>query len=360
MKRIKFWNTVLGIEEADAAKNAILNKNISQGPITEQLENKLAKSLNVPYVTMTTSGSSALVMALLACGIKPSDEVIIPNRTYIATAHAVQLIGANVRLVDTLPDIPIIDTDKIIKTITAKTKAIIPVHINGRSCDMEKIKEIANNYNLCVIEDTAQALFSKNYNKFLGTMGSIGCFSLGVLKFMTSGQGGFVVTKSEQLHNKLKKIRSHGVSSPLVDTFDHFGFNFKYNDILAAIALIQLKNANKKKKQYIKLYKKYHDHLESLNSIKIIKVNVERGEIPIYIEAYCKERDKLLPYLANNGIDARNATPNLNNSSHLKQNTEFPNSSNFESYSFILPSGPNQIQSDIDFTLNTLNTFDNQ
>ena len=158
---IPWWSTSFGEEEIEHVVQSMRNKCISQGGVTEEFERNLSEFLEVEHVIAVSNGSGAILIALMAVGILPGDEVIIPNRTWIATAHAVHLLGAKVVLVDTEKDRPIINTTLIEEKITSKTKAIIPVHMNGRSCDMQTINALAKKYKLFVIEDAAQAIASK-------------------------------------------------------------------------------------------------------------------------------------------------------------------------------------------------------
>merc|ERR1712100_628208 len=138
-------------------------------------------------------------------------EVIIPNRTWIATAHAVLQVGATPVLVDTEIDRPIIEIENIQEAINNKTKAIIPVHMNGRGAKMENLKEICKSNKLFLVEDAAQALMSLHEGKYLGTYGDIGCFSLSMAKLISTGQGGFLATNSSAICEQAKKIRIHGL-----------------------------------------------------------------------------------------------------------------------------------------------------
>src|SRR3989338_9636586 len=171
---MNWWNIEFGDEEADATSLAIRMKNISQGKLTLEFEQKLAEILEVPYVVCTTSGSMALLMAYMALGIKPGDEIIIPNRTFIATAHAAMLLGAKGVLVDARPDLPTMDVSQLEREVTARTRAIMPVHLNGRAVDMTAVNQVAKEYGLLVVEDAAQALFSRNADGFLGTQSDAG------------------------------------------------------------------------------------------------------------------------------------------------------------------------------------------
>ena len=158
---IQWWRTNFSEEDIEKVGESIRNENISMGRVTEELEQRLAEALDVPYVVATTSGSIAILLALMALGIKAGDEVIVPNRSWIASAHAPMMLGAKPVLVDVLPDRPVMDTSKIREKITSRTKAIITVPLNGLAVEMDEVWEIAKEYGLIVVEDSAQALFSK-------------------------------------------------------------------------------------------------------------------------------------------------------------------------------------------------------
>lgn len=355
---VPWWRTQLDEREADAARDAILNAKLSQGPITAELEENLARELGVPYVTMTTSGSSALVSALVAAGVGPGDEVIVPNRTFIATAHAVQLIGGVVRLADTLSDRPLVDPEQVEARVTPKTKAILPVHVNGGVCDMAALREIADRHGLALIEDTAQAMFSKQGDRFLGTIGDFGCFSLGVTKIMTAGQGGFVVTHDKDRFERLQRMRFHGVASPRQGTFEHFGFNFRYTDFQAAVALQQLKRIPEKTTRHRELYIRYRDALAGNNRVRLQHTDIDGGELPLWNQVMCEDREALVEHLTANGVGTMNTTPNLSASPHLGDGGSYPNSDRFEAQELILPSGPDQDPAQIDRVLEALAGFE--
>ena len=140
---VPWWRTSFGEDAIAEVTRAIREECISQGPVTLEFETKLAEALDVPYVIATTSGSMSLLMALMALGIGPGDEVIIPNRTWIATAHAPKMLGATVVTVDVLSDVPIMDVSQIREKITPRTKAVIPVPLNGRAVNMDEVWMIA-------------------------------------------------------------------------------------------------------------------------------------------------------------------------------------------------------------------------
>lgn len=355
--RIDWWETSIESSALSKIEESFSNKNFSQGPVTKEFEEKVSEILDVPFVVATTSGSMALLMSLMALGIDPGDEVIIPNMTFVATAHAALLLRAKVVLVDTCSDLPIIDISRIEEFITPKTKVIMPVHINGRSVDMKGINDIAKKHGLRVVEDAAQALYSRNDDGFLGMQSDIGCFSLGMTKIISCGQGGFLVTKDEDIYNKLLSIRSHGVDDVLKDTSVGMGFNFKFNDIIASVAVEQLSSLKKRADHVNNIYEKYISGIKALPFLTIIPVDVSRGEVSLWAQVLCPERASLRKYLDDNDITTRIFLPNLNAVEHLGNSEDFPNSKVFSEQGMYLPCGPDQSFENIERVTEVLNSF---
>jgi dTDP-4-amino-4,6-dideoxygalactose transaminase len=357
MVRIAWWRTTFGEEEIGRITSAINQEHISQGPVTAEFEKELSGFLGIPYIVATTSGSMALLMSLLSLGIGPGDEVIVPNRTWIATAHAPLILGAKVRFVDVEKDRPIIDVTQIEKALSPHTKAIIPVHLNGRSANMDEINRIGQKYGLHVIEDAAQALGTHNHNGLLGTQSDMGCFSLSVAKIISTGQGGFVVTKEKELYKKLISIRTHGVGDIINASWSQLGFNFRFTDILASIGLVQLKKLSARIEKVKSIYLQYAEAMPELPFLKLIPVNVDAGEIPIYIEVLCPNRDRLIQFLAERGIQTRPFYPDLNMATYFKDNGRFPCSEIFGMQGLFLPCGPEQPMENIYSVLDALYEF---
>ncbi len=357
MDKIAWWRTEFGQPEIDRIADSIHNEHVSQGEVTEQFERALGKVLGVPYVVATTSGSMALLMSLMAIGVGPGDEIIVPNRTWIATAHAPILLGAKVRFVDVEADRPILDASGIEGVITPRTKAIIPVHLNGRSADMREIRRIAKKHGLRVIEDAAQALGSRNQDGLLGTQSDMGCFSLSVAKIITSGQGGFVVTRDRAMYEKLVSIRTHGVGSVIDAEWTQPGFNFRFTDILASIGIVQLERLDERLKKVKAIYSRYIEAMPGLPFLKFIPVDIESGEVPIYIEVLCKERESLIGFLADSGIQSRPFYPDLNLASYFSDSGSFPNSAIYGQQGVFLPCGPAQSIENIDHVISILRTY---
>ena len=345
---INWWANKFSNDEIKKVVNSIQNKKISQGDVTRQFEEDICKFLNVKYAIAVSSGSIALLLALMAIDVEPDDEVIIPNRTWIATAHAVSLLKAKVVPVDVQADLPSINTDLIEKSITNKTKAIIAVHMNGRSSNMKKIKSIATKYKLFVIEDAAQALGSKNNKGFLGTQSDIGCFSLSVAKTVSSGQGGFLVTDNNKLAKKIRAMRTHGIENVKdPKRWQMLGFNFRYTDVLASIAIEQLKKINERVAYLKFIYKHYEKGLLNTD-FKLIPVNINSGEVPQYIECLVPRRDKWIKLFNKHSIETRPFYPDINTAKYLNcSQLSFKSSKLFAKRGIYLPCGPDQKIQDI-------------
>ena len=180
---VPWFRVDLGSHEIERVGGAITSRHVTMGPESEEMEHRLAGFLDVPEVVLVNSGASALLVALAACGVGPGDEVVVPALSFIATAHAPMLLGARVRLADVLPDRPLMDPDSLESVVTSRTRAIVPVHLNGRGADLDRIMSFARHRGIAVVEDAAQALGSRDaQGRSLGTRSDAGCFSFGITK----------------------------------------------------------------------------------------------------------------------------------------------------------------------------------
>ena len=203
-----------------------------------EFEEKFAKWVGAKYAVATNSGTAALHVALLSCGIGPGDEVITTPFTFIATGNAIVYTGATPVFADIDLETYNIDPDTIEDLITDKTKAILPVQLYGQSADMDKIREIAKKHDLLVIEDAAQAHGAMYNDEKVGNMGDMACFSFYPTKNMTTSEGGMITTNNKELAEKARVFRAHG--SNIKYKHDEIGYNFRSSDIAAAIGLAQL------------------------------------------------------------------------------------------------------------------------
>jgi len=297
-------------EEIDNAIQKVLNNTsfINGSEVGEFCES-LERYLDINHVIPCGNGTDALQLAMMTLNLKSGDEVIVPSHTYVATAEVLPILGLKPVFVDVSPDFFTLDVDKIEKKITAKTVAIIPVHLYGLCADMEPIVEIANENGLFVIEDNAQAIgaeytFSDGRAKKAGTIGDIGTLSFFPSKNLGCyGDGGAVLFKEEELAKKCRMLANHGQSKKY--KHDLIGINSRLDTIQAAILKVKLKYLNDYCNRRRQVAQNYSDGLVNINEIKL-------PEIPSYsthvfhqytIKLRSKElRDNLKNYLADNGI----------------------------------------------------------
>lgn len=231
----------------------------SSGEYIDQFEQNFAAYCDCEHGIAVSNGTAALHLALVALGIKPGDEVIVPDLTFAATINTVLHAQATPVIVDVDKDSWCIDTKEIIKAITPKTKAIIPVHLYGQVCDMQSIMEIAEHYHLKVIEDCAEAHGAQYANRKVGGFGDIGCFSFFGNKVITTGEGGMCTTNQPQLNEKMRVLRDHGMSKTKRYWHDVVGFNYRMTNLQAAIGLAQLErieDIHKNRRRYEQSYQR--------------------------------------------------------------------------------------------------------
>lgn len=357
-----WWHKSLEKKEIiKSLSNVIKSEELSTGKITTKLENEISKFLKVKHIIMVSSGSMANVLAFMALGIKPNDEVIVPNVGWISVINACKILNAIPVIIDVQKDKPIIDINQIEKSITKKTKIIFPVYMNGRVMDCSKLKKICKKRKLYLVEDAAQAFGVKYKNKFLGTNGDIGIFSTSITKNFTSGLGGFLATNNSSLAKKMYSMRRHGFSDVQnIKNWNKYGGNFKITDLQSAIALIQLKNMKKKFQRNIfnfEYFRKKTEHLKKF--MRPIDINT-KYEIPVYNEFIVKNRGQFVKFLKNHDVQTRNSSPNFERVKYLKtikNKSGFPNSKEVERNYIYLESGPGLKKKRIDEILKIINLF---
>lgn len=207
------------------------------GRMVREFEYKVKKLLRVKHVVAVNSGTAALHSVLLALGVKPGDEVVIPSFTFIATANVVLACGAKPVFVDIKDDYNM-DPEKFKAAVTKRTKVVIPVHLYGYPADMDEIREIAVKNSIHVSEDAAESLGAEYKGMQTGTLSDAGCFSFYATKVATSGEGGAISTSDDELADRLRLVRNHG----MLHGYDsrHLGFNYRMPEIAAALASVQM------------------------------------------------------------------------------------------------------------------------
>ena len=219
-------------------RSGILTSKSGSGPNVLHFEAVFSKFVGTRYAVAMNSGTAALHAALIAAGVGEGDEVILPSLTFVATAEAVVLTGANPVFVEIDPDTYCIDPEEIETALTSRTKAIIPVHLYGLPCDMDRIMGVAKNHHLVVIEDAAQAHGAEYRGRPAGSLGDMACFSFYGSKNMVTGEGGMVTTNSSEYNETLRHLRNHGESRRYQSTM--LGHNYRMPEMEAALGAVQL------------------------------------------------------------------------------------------------------------------------
>lgn len=229
------------------------------GDEVEKFEKKISKICKTKYCVALNSGTDALTLGLHLLGVRRGDEVITPANSFIASTAVIVHLGAKPVFIDVKKD-QNIDEDKIEEKITKKTKAIMPVHLTGRMCAMDKIIKISKKYKIPVIEDCAQSILSSYKNRMSGSWGDVGCFSAHPLKNLNAiGDAGYLTTNNKSIYKKVKNLRTHGMDQSR-DDIKSFGYVSRMDNIQAAILnyrLLNLKNIIEKRRKNVNLYLKY-------------------------------------------------------------------------------------------------------
>ncbi len=239
---ISMAKPLIGPEEKQAVMEVLDSGILAQGPRTKAFEDAFAAMCGVKYAVATSSGTTALHIAMLAHKIGEGDEIITSAFTFIASANCALYVGARPVFVDIDPRTFNLDAAKIEAAITPRTKAILPVHLFGLACDMDAIQAIAEKHNLAVIEDACQSHGASYKDKKLGSFGT-GTFSLYPTKNITSGEGGMITTDDEGIYEHSRVIRNHGMRRRYYH--DELGYNLRMTDIHAAIGLAQIARLEK-------------------------------------------------------------------------------------------------------------------
>lgn len=281
--------------------NVLISGKWVGGSEVDKFENNISKICKTKYCVSLNSGTDALTLALHLLGVKRGDEVITPPNSFIASTAVIVHLGAKPIFVDVKSD-QSIDEKKIEEKITNKTKAIMPVHLTGRMCSMDKIINISKKYKIPVIEDCAQSIMSKYKNKMSGAWGDVGCFSAHPLKNLNAiGDAGYLTTNNKNIYDKIKNLRTHGMEESR-DNVKNFGYVSRMDHLQAAVLNFRLNNL----KKVTNLRRKNADiYLENLNLEKIYFPIEKKDEFNTYhtFVIQVDDRDKLKKYLKKKGVE---------------------------------------------------------
>ena len=325
-----------GKEEATATYKYMLEDSfVTEYKKTEELEGMICSYLNCKECIMTTSGTCAIILGLMALNLNIGDEVIVPNYTMIATVNAIKMLKMKPVIIDVNKHTFTIDLQTIKKNITAKTKAILHVSLNNRYNNMNELVEFCKENKYYFIEDSAQSLGCRINGKNLGTFGDIGCFSLSTPKIISTGQGGFCITNDESLAKKMRMIKNFGRKESGKDNFEVFGINLKFTDIQAVIGIEQMKKMDYRVKRMRDIYDLYYSEL---NGIVEMKEPLSSEWIPWFVDIFTNEREELIDFLKKHKISSRPVYGEINKTNIYYSNEILPNSNYVCSRGLFLPS----------------------
>ena len=313
----------------------------SVGPFVKKFENQITKLTKSKYTISVVNGTEALHLSLVACGVNNNDEVLVPTVTFVGTANAILYSGAIPHFVDSEFETLGIDPlklEKYLEKITIKKgkfyfnkktkrkiKAIMPVHVFGNICQIDKILKIAKKYNLVVIEDAAEALGSFFKNKHAGTFGLVGCFSFNGNKILTTGGGGAIITNNKLLAKKIKHLSTTAkINHRWEYIHDEVGYNFRMPNLNAALGSAQIENLNKFLRLKKKLFLRYYKEFSKINKVRLIKnphfSKSNNWLNTIFIKnSSIKKRNKVLSFAQKNKIFLRPVWKPLHTLKHFNK-----------------------------------------
>jgi perosamine synthetase len=302
---------LLGDRELEYAADCLKTNWISSaGKYISRFEQGFAEYCGCKHGIATTSGTTALHLALAALKIGKGDEVILPSFTMAACVFAVVYTGAKPVLVDSEPETWNMDVTQIERKITPRTKAIMPVHIYGHPCDMEPITEIARKHHLYVIEDAAEAHGAEYKDRKAGSIGDVGCFSFYANKIITTGEGGMIVTSDDEIADRARRLKDQAFSRERRFLHTEIGFNYRMTNIQAAIGLAQLENIERLVEARRRNAALYYSTLKGIPGLTLpVEKSWARNVYWMYSVVIEKEfgmsRDELMAFLKQKGVDTR-------------------------------------------------------
>lgn len=348
--------------------NQCLNSGwVTQGPFVEEFEKMFARRHQVKHALATTSCTAALHLAMLALGVGPGDEVIVPAFTWVTSAHCAEYCGAKVVFADVEPDTFNIDPRALEAAVTPRTKAVVVVHLFGLAAKMNEILSITRQRGIQIVEDAACAVGTTYSGKPVGCIGDIGCFSFHPRKVITTGEGGMVTTNHESVALLVKSQRNHGAtglpkdvadpSKPYVmSTFNNLGYNLRLSDIQAAVGCAQMGKLDGLLDERSAIALRYTEMLRNIDEIATPFVPDGCGHTyQSYVirlrEGGMKRRNAIMDFLASNGIETRPGTHAVHRLGYYAKrydirSEEFPNAVLCEDTTITLPIFPGMTEKD--------------
>ncbi|MHA1607701.1 MAG: DegT/DnrJ/EryC1/StrS family aminotransferase [Candidatus Freyarchaeota archaeon] len=301
---------IIGREEEEnilsVLRSGLLTVRTGEGKMVSEFEKLFSDFIGVKYAIAVSSGTAALHASLLALNVKAGDEVILPSFTFSATCNVVLHLGAKPVFVDINLETYTLDVNAVKKSITDKTKIIIPVHLYGHPADLAPLTELAEEENIYIVEDAAQAHGAEYNGSKVGCFGQLGCFSFYPTKMITTGEGGMITTNDRELAEKIKMIRNHGEKGDYGPSL--LGHNWRLPEISAAIGVAQMRKIN----HFLEARRRNANHLTSLlEDMDLLVLPVEKENVrhawnlyTVRLKERIEKRDEIVSALRRKGIGA--------------------------------------------------------
>lgn len=264
---IPWAEPLFGAKERRYLADALESTWVSGGPYIERFERGFLASHGARYGLTASNGTTALQMALLALGVGPGDEVIVPGFTFVAPGNMVLAVGATPVFADIDERTWCVDPASVERAVTRRTKAVIAVHVYGNVCDMAALRALTRRRGLALVEDAAESAFSRYRGRFVGTLGDVGCFSFQATKTITMGEGGFVTTARKDLWRTMRVIRDHGMRRDKRYWHDVVGYNFRLTNLQAAVGCGQLEAVDRSIRERRRVREAYRRGLAGLAGV---------------------------------------------------------------------------------------------
>jgi len=295
----------VGEEELNNLKKVIENKWLTEGPFSKEFISLIQEFTGAKHVMLANNGTLALYLSLLGLGVGPGDEVIVPDFTFIASGSSVRFTGAKPVFVDISKSDLNIDASKIEEAITPRTKAIMPVHVYGRSANMGPILEIAEKHGIKVFEDAAQGFGVFYKGKHTGTVGDIGMISFFADKTITMGEGAVVLTNDDEIYEKTRRIRNQGRTQSGKFIHEVLGMNFRLTDLQCAVGVAQVKKFEEIKRIKLKNYALYTELLKDVSEVRFLETLEYSNLVPFRANILAEKKDELMKFMEVNKIQTR-------------------------------------------------------
>jgi perosamine synthetase len=364
--KIPLFKPYFDSKELDAIKEVLESGWIAQGPKVKEFEEKVADYLGIKYAIAVANCTCALHLSLLSLGIKSGDEVLVADYTFPATSHAVLYCNAKPVFVDVDPRTYNINPDIIEEKITGCTKAIIPVHTFGQPAEMDKIMEIAEEYNIKVVEDAACALGAKYMKKYAGTIGDIGCFSFHARKGITTGEGGMVITNNKEFAERIRHLSIFGMIAAwsrekdnklIIPEFNDVGYNYKMSDITASIGVVQMRRLDdiiRRKRELARYWDEKLRDIEFMEPPYVAKNSEHVYQSYVALVDRQVKRNILIEKLAKEGVQSQIGTYSCHIQPVYQSKDKCPHSFEIFNKSLALPMYYTLKEEDIDCAVEAL------